>query len=111
GCADPLTECAAREERGAMQDGRDYAASAFDVGDRHGHVAEATVGPRPRLVGVAVQRPGDNARVQDAPAAIATLALTKDYGMHRGIFDLDLTIRQGEVFGFLGPNGAGKTTT
>jgi ABC-2 type transport system ATP-binding protein len=49
--------------------------------------------------------------VPDAPPAIATLALTKDYGARRGIFDLGLSVRQGEVFGFLGPNGAGKTTT
>lgn len=37
--------------------------------------------------------------------------LTKEYAANRGIFDLDFSIRQGEVFGFLGPNGAGKTTT
>ncbi|WP_297634990.1 ABC transporter ATP-binding protein [uncultured Clostridium sp.] len=37
--------------------------------------------------------------------------LTKDYGNNRGIFDVNLSIKQGEVFGFLGPNGAGKTTT
>ncbi len=43
--------------------------------------------------------------------AIETKALTKDYGNGRGIFDLDLSIAEGEVFGFLGPNGAGKTTT
>ena len=43
--------------------------------------------------------------------AIATAALTKDYGSGRGIFDLDLQVNEGEVFGFLGPNGAGKTTT
>ena len=42
---------------------------------------------------------------------IATHRLTKDYGSGRGIFDLDLVIERGEVFGFLGPNGAGKTTT
>ena len=42
---------------------------------------------------------------------IATHRLTKDYGSGRGIFDLDLVIDRGEVFGFLGPNGAGKTTT
>jgi len=41
---------------------------------------------------------------------VATHALTKDYGAHRGIFDLDLAVNDGEVFGFLGPNGAGKTT-
>jgi ABC-2 type transport system ATP-binding protein len=43
--------------------------------------------------------------------AIETAALTKDYGSGRGIFDLDLHVTEGEVFGFLGPNGAGKTTT
>jgi ABC-2 type transport system ATP-binding protein len=43
--------------------------------------------------------------------AISTTELTKDYGSGRGIFGLDLTVQEGEVFGFLGPNGAGKTTT
>ncbi|MCA9989915.1 MAG: ABC transporter ATP-binding protein [Anaerolineales bacterium] len=42
---------------------------------------------------------------------IQTEALTMYYGRHRGIVDVDLAIRPGEVFGFLGPNGAGKTTT
>lgn len=37
--------------------------------------------------------------------------LTKDYGNHRGIFDLSFTVDQGEVVGFLRSNGAGKTTT
>ncbi|MFX0086094.1 MAG: ABC transporter ATP-binding protein [Candidatus Hodarchaeota archaeon] len=37
--------------------------------------------------------------------------LTKYYGSTRGIEDLDLEVRTGEIFGFLGPNGAGKTTT
>ena len=43
--------------------------------------------------------------------AIETKGLTKDYGAGHGIFDLDLTVQEGEVFGYLGPNGAGKTTT
>jgi ABC-2 type transport system ATP-binding protein len=43
--------------------------------------------------------------------AIETSGLTKDYGSSRGLFDLDLTVEVGEVFGYLGPNGAGKTTT
>ena len=37
--------------------------------------------------------------------------LTKDYGFGRGVFNVDLYVDQGEVFGFLGPNGAGKSTT
>ena len=44
-------------------------------------------------------------------AVIRTEKLTKSYGTHRGIVDVDLEVQQGEVFGFLGPNGAGKTTT
>jgi beta-exotoxin I transport system ATP-binding protein len=43
--------------------------------------------------------------------AIATSGLSKDYGSGRGLFDLDLEVERGEVFGFLGPNGAGKSTT
>ena len=43
--------------------------------------------------------------------AIKTQGLSKDYGSGRGLFDLDLEIAEGEVFGYLGPNGAGKTTT
>lgn len=43
--------------------------------------------------------------------AIRTLGLTKYYGRHRGIENVDLTVERGEVFGFLGPNGAGKSTT
>ena len=41
---------------------------------------------------------------------IETEKLTKSYGPHRGIVEVDLSVAQGEVFGFLGPNGAGKTT-
>ena len=44
-------------------------------------------------------------------AVIRTERLTKSYGSHRGIIDLDLAVEDGEAFGFLGPNGAGKTTT
>lgn len=42
---------------------------------------------------------------------IETKGLTKYYGKARGIIDLDLTVREGEFFGFIGPNGAGKSTT
>ncbi|KAF1305699.1 ABC transporter ATP-binding protein [Enterococcus saccharolyticus] len=37
--------------------------------------------------------------------------LTKDYGNNKGVFDVTLTIKAGEVYGYLGPNGAGKSTT
>src|SRR5437879_9915326 len=46
-----------------------------------------------------------------AGAAIHTAGLSKDYGLGRGLFELDLQVAQQEVFGFLGPNGAGKSTT
>jgi len=44
-------------------------------------------------------------------AIIQTEKLTKSYGTHRGIDEVDLAVGEGEAFGFLGPNGAGKTTT
>jgi ABC-2 type transport system ATP-binding protein len=44
-------------------------------------------------------------------AIIQLEKLTKTYGAHRGIVDIDLEVAEGEAFGFLGPNGAGKTTT
>jgi ABC-2 type transport system ATP-binding protein len=44
-------------------------------------------------------------------SAISTVGLTKDYGGGHGLFDLDLDVHRGEVFGFIGANGAGKTTT
>lgn len=37
--------------------------------------------------------------------------LTKDYGEGRGVFDIDLTVNEGEMVGFVGTNGSGKTTT
>jgi ABC-2 type transport system ATP-binding protein len=37
--------------------------------------------------------------------------LTKYYGKTRGVENLSLEVKSGEIFGFLGPNGAGKTTT
>ncbi|PST48982.1 ABC transporter [Bifidobacterium callitrichos] len=46
----------------------------------------------------------------DVPA-ILTRHLTKRYGKARGIEDVNLIVRQGEIFGFIGPNGAGKSTT
>jgi len=44
-------------------------------------------------------------------AIIETKNLTKNYGKSRGIIDVNLTVEEGEIFGFIGPNGAGKSTT
>jgi ABC-2 type transport system ATP-binding protein len=50
--------------------------------------------------------------------AIEILGLEKTYSVgfwrkrpKRALFPLQLTVEDGEIFGFLGPNGAGKTTT
>lgn len=43
--------------------------------------------------------------------AIQTVNLTKSYGKVRGIRNLNLTVSEGDFFGFIGPNGAGKSTT
>lgn len=45
--------------------------------------------------------------------AIKTKQLTKYYlgGKVVGLKKLDLSVREGEIFGFIGPNGAGKSTT
>lgn len=42
---------------------------------------------------------------------IDTNNLTKVYGKNRGIIDVNLKVKEGEIFGFVGPNGAGKSTT
>ncbi|MCF8095568.1 MAG: ABC transporter ATP-binding protein [Desulfobacteraceae bacterium] len=44
-------------------------------------------------------------------AVIHTQGLEKTYAGKKVVLELDLEVRQGEIFGFLGPNGAGKTTT
>lgn len=42
---------------------------------------------------------------------IQTINLTKRYGELMALSNLNLTIEEGDCFGFIGPNGAGKTTT
>ena len=42
---------------------------------------------------------------------IETNRLTKTYGKSRGIDELELSVKEGDFFGFIGPNGAGKSTT
>jgi len=42
---------------------------------------------------------------------IETRKLTKSYGRQEALRGVDLTVKQGEVYGFIGPNGSGKSTT
>ncbi len=43
--------------------------------------------------------------------AVQTYGLTRTYGAMTALNALDLTVNQGDLFGFIGSNGAGKTTT
>ncbi|EMA60190.1 ABC transporter ATP-binding protein [Halorubrum lipolyticum] len=43
--------------------------------------------------------------------AIELRGVTKEFADVTAVRDLDLTVEEGEVYGFLGPNGAGKSTT
>lgn len=44
-------------------------------------------------------------------AIIKTTHLTKVYGTQKAVDNLQMTVNQGQIYGFLGQNGAGKTTT
>jgi ABC-2 type transport system ATP-binding protein len=44
-------------------------------------------------------------------AAVRLEGVTKRFGQHTAVSQLDLVVPRGSVFGFLGPNGSGKTTT
>ena len=44
-------------------------------------------------------------------SVLTTENLCKSYGTRRGIRNVSLSLKEGEIFGFLGPNGAGKSTT
>jgi len=48
---------------------------------------------------------------RDTAATISARGLTRSFGGHVAVNNVDLELRRGEVLGFLGPNGAGKTTT
>jgi ABC-2 type transport system ATP-binding protein len=52
----------------------------------------------------------ETVRDRDGPVLLRTEGLTKDYGRHRALDGLSLTIAHGEIFGLLGPNGSGKST-
>ncbi|MFP3674543.1 ABC transporter ATP-binding protein [Bacillus sp. SIMBA_031] len=45
------------------------------------------------------------------PEIIKTTNLTKVYGKQKSVDNLNITVNEGDIYGFLGRNGAGKTTT
>ncbi len=49
--------------------------------------------------------------VDHSKPILRTESLTKKYGENLALSDLNLTVHEGEVFGYIGPNGSGKTTT
>jgi ABC-2 type transport system ATP-binding protein len=53
--------------------------------------------------------PGVAAVISPCGPVITTAGLTRDYG-GTGLFDVDLAVPRGCVYGLVGPNGAGKTT-
>ena len=53
--------------------------------------------------------PLESPPARECPPIVTTSGLTKDYG-GTGLFDVDLRVPRGSVYGLVGPNGAGKTT-
>ena len=89
----------ARREAGAGR--RDANTGNHEAGaGRHEAVAAPDATELPR-------RSGSPAR--EGPPVVTTSGLTKDYG-GAGLFDVDLRVPRGSVYGLVGPNGAGKTT-
>jgi len=43
-------------------------------------------------------------------AILDCIALSKNYGRHRGLINVNLSVEPGRIIGLLGPNGSGKTT-
>ena len=50
-------------------------------------------------------------KLSEEASLIEVRNLTKRYGNHIAVDDLNFKIEQGRIYGFLGPNGAGKSTT
>jgi ABC-2 type transport system ATP-binding protein len=77
--------------------------------------SRSEVGPAPTPASTDRISPVVVRQVPAAPAATAEIAvttdgLTRDYGGGAGLFDVDLRVPHGAVYGLVGPNGAGKST-
>jgi ABC-2 type transport system ATP-binding protein len=70
-----------------------------------GAPAPAAASPRPTAILVPGPVPAGA-----VGAVVSTDGLTRDYGGGAGLFDVDLRVPHGCVYGLVGPNGAGKTT-
>ncbi len=55
--------------------------------------------------------PPEAVSARPSTPSLQVYGLTKRFGQHVAVDNLNLTVMPGEFFGFLGPNGAGKTTT
>ena len=58
---------------------------------------------------LATKPPSERTTVADDGPVVQTAGLTRDYG-GQGLFDVDVSVPHGSVYGLVGPNGAGKTT-
>ncbi len=48
---------------------------------------------------------------QTAEITVSAQGLSRKFGAHTAVDDVNVELKRGEILGFLGPNGAGKTTT
>jgi len=72
-------------------------------------VGAATVTEGGRETGRAADRQPGGQAPSDCRPIVTTIGLTRDYG-GAGLFDVDLVVLRGSIYGLVGPNGAGKTT-
>ena len=49
--------------------------------------------------------------VENTFVTLSAHNISRDFGAHAAVRDVNLELKRGEVLGLLGPNGAGKTTT
>jgi ABC-2 type transport system ATP-binding protein len=80
--------------------------------DRGGDLVRQDAGTARQQAGAGHQDsplPQEQPPAQEGPPIVTTSGLTKDYG-GAGLFDVDLRVPRGSVYGLVGPNGAGKTT-